>query len=717
MKYDYTKKLYRIFLTGIYDGCDFQQIFSRERSFGVKKHELDIALYQLLRENNVEKRGEKFYVNAVKKREKDEKDRENAVTLVGVIRTNERGFGFLTVSGDKDYYVSPENLGDALNGDKVEAFAVEGRKTNDSARVVKILERGKDSVVGTFFTEGALSYVRPDDKNYLSDIFIPDGFTGGAKKGEKVFVRILKFVKMRCPEGKIEAVIGSPACFETEENAIIFNYGLNEDFSADALSAARAFKQKVDDNALIDRLNLENETIFTIDGDSAKDFDDAVSIEKTDAGYLLGVHIADVSEYVKTGGAIDKCALKRATSVYFPDRVIPMLPFELADGLCSLVEGETRLTLSVFCEIDKGGNVLTTDFKKSFIKSKKRLTYNEVDRLFNGDESLRADLGEIAEKLFLMRDLSKLLKSRRREQGYIDLDVKESDVTVSDGEIKVSLHESTAATELIEQFMITANEAVANLLFYQNIPCIYRVHEKPTNEKLLSLKAFAAALGVKLNLRKDECYPKDIQKFLIAAGDKETQALVNKTVLRCMAKAKYSTQNLGHFGLASKCYCHFTSPIRRYPDLNVHRVLKSVLDGEIMEKIDLYADFFIKAAEISSQKERNAEEAERAMDDLYKAAYLSKRVGEEFVGVISGVTSGGAFVALPNGCEVFCPIDLFPNGQYEFDKDAFSIKSARFDFRVGKSVGVKILGADLSERKAHAAFTDLRSVRRVKAKK
>ncbi|MBO7525238.1 MAG: VacB/RNase II family 3'-5' exoribonuclease, partial [Clostridia bacterium] len=546
----------------------------------------------------------------------------------------------------------------------------------------------------------------------------------GAPYGMKVVCEVLNPSAKRAEyEGRIIEVLGDPGNNDVAMLSILRQFGLSNVFPAAVTDEASRLplsptEEQIEEAILHGRKDLRNLQTITIDGEEAKDLDDAISISKLEKGcYRLWVHIADVSEYVKTGGAIDKCALKRATSVYFPDRVIPMLPFELADGLCSLVEGETRLTLSVFCEIDKGGNVLTTDFKKSFIKSKKRLTYNEVDRLFNVDESLRADLGEIAEKLFLMRDLSKLLKSRRREQGYIDLDVKESDVTVSGGELKVSLHESTAATELIEQFMITANEAVANLLFYQNIPCIYRIHEKPTNEKLLSLKAFAAALGVKLNLRKDECYPKDIQKFLIAAGDKETQALVNKTVLRCMAKAKYSTQNLGHFGLASKCYCHFTSPIRRYPDLNVHRVLKSVLDGEIMEKIDLYADFFIKAAEISSQKERNAEEAERAMDDLYKAAYLSKRVGEEFVGVISGVTSGGAFVALPNGCEVFCPIDLFPNGQYEFDKDAFSIKSARFDFRVGKSVGVKILGADLSERKAHAAFTDLRSVRRVKAKK
>lgn len=711
MKYDYSQKLNKIFLTGVYDGCVFNDIYMRESSFGIKKRELENALSNLLKEGKVKKRGEKYYADKEKRLGKEKKSDENAVFIVGVLRTNERGFGFLSVDGDKDYYVAPQDLGDALSGDRAEAIKVFGRGTNDSARITKVIERGRDSVVGTFFTEGALSYVRPDDKNYLSDIYIPTANVNGARMGEKVFVKIVKYVKMRCPEGKVEAILGSPFLMETEENAIIFSYALNEDFSPQAMEKARLFKQKVDDNALIGRLNLEDALIFTIDGDSAKDFDDAVSLEKTDDGnYLLGVHIADVSEYVIKGDEIDKCAFKRATSVYFPDRVIPMLPFELADGLCSLVEGERRLTVSVFCEIDNGGKVINTDFKKSFIRSRKRLTYAMVDALFSGDGKIKKELSDIADTLFEMKKLSEILKENRRENGYVDLDVKESDILINDGIIDVKLHESTAATELIEQFMITANEAVASFLFYQSAPCIYRIHEKPTREKTTQLKEFAAALGIKFNLRKDECYPKDIQRLLTAAKGRETAALINKTVLRSMAKAKYSTLNAGHFGLASKCYCHFTSPIRRYPDLNVHRSLKYLLDGNIDELTGL-EEYFEAAATVSSQQERNAEEAERAMDDLYKARYLEDRIGEEYVGVISGVTANGAFVGLDNGCEVFCPIEIFPNGKYEFDRAAFSLKSARFDFSIGKKVGVKILGVDLGERKAQAAFTDLSKVR------
>lgn len=712
MKYDYTEKLYKLFIKGVYDGADLSSVFARERSFGVKKSEVEFALLSLLNSGRIEKKGNSYFLNEKAKKPISEKTFA-AEHITGVLRTNERGFGFITVSGDKDYYVASSDLGDALNGDKVEAIAVAGRGTNDSARIIKVLERGKTSLVGVYFTEGALSYVRPDDKNYLCDIFIPDGHKSGAEIGDKVFVTITRFVKMRCPEGKIECVIGKPFLSSTEETAIILEHGLNKDFSESALDEARQIGQKVDDNALIGRLNLEKELIFTIDGDTAKDFDDAVSLEVLPSGnYLLGVHIADVSEYVKQGDAIDIAANERATSVYFPDRVIPMLPFELSDGICSLVEGEIRLTLSVFCEIDASGEVLSSDFKKSFIRSKKRLTYALVDRLFSGDEKVKKELGVIADKLFLMKDLSKLLKIKRRQKGYIDLDIKDSDITIDNGKINVALHTPTAATELIEQFMITANEAVAGHLFYQELPCIYRVHEPPMSEKLQALREFTAALGVKFSPKRDECYPKDIQKLLAGVSGKPCAAVVNKTVLRSLSKAKYSTLNSGHFGLASKCYCHFTSPIRRYPDLNVHRALKDLIDGKIYQKIDLYEDFFASAADISSQKERNAEDAERAVDDLYKAKYLEDRIGEDFKGIISGVTASSVFVCLENGCEVFCPMELLPAGKYEFDRTAISLTSGRFAFTIGKTVGVKIVGVDLGERKVHAAFTDLDNVRR-----
>ncbi|MBO7369370.1 MAG: ribonuclease R [Clostridia bacterium] len=697
-------KIYENFISGLYEGKGFGSILRRERAFGVSAAQLKAALILL------EDKGKIYYANGkyYQKRPNKPVIEENPIKLIGKIRTNERGFGFLCVEGDKDYFVAPENLGDCLNGDTVEGVTVRGRGTNDSARVVKVIKRGFTSLVGTYFTEGAFSYVRPDDKGYLCDIFIIYDQTGGAEVGDKVYIEIERFPKNRCPEGKVISIIGKSFLLETEEEALVYKFNLHKDFSPESKAAAASIKKEIADNEVIDRLNLENEIIFTIDGDTAKDFDDAVSLKTNESGnYILGVHIADVSAYVTERSALDNDAFERGTSTYFPDRVIPMLPFELSNGICSLVEGERRLTVSVFCEIDGSGNVLDAQFFKSYIKSKKRLTYREVDRLFEGDKEVEERLSTVKDTLFKMKDLAKILENRRAVEGYINLDVKEADLNITNGSVQIGIHEATAATKLIEQFMITANEAVASFLFYQELPCVYRIHETPSAEKLKILQDFVDALGIKFFFRRDGVRPKDFQKLLSAVEGKPYSSVVNKVVLRSMQKAKYSPQNEGHFGLASKCYCHFTSPIRRYPDLLVHRALKAALDGEIMQKIDLYEDFFVSAAERSSERERNSEEAERAVDDLFKAKYLEDRIGEEAEGVISGVKESGVFVELDNTCEGFVPIELFPRGSYSFEKDKFSLKSSKFDFSIGKKVSVFIDGVDLGERKAQFSFADL----------
>ena len=703
------EKIFQNFINGLYDGKGFGSILRRERTFGVSPAELKHALLSLEDKNRVYFANGKYYTKSANK----PVIADNPIKLTGKMRVNERGFGFLCVEGDKDYFVAPENMKDALNGDEVEGVTVHGRGTNDSARVIKVVKRGYTSIVGTFFTEGAFFYVRPDDKGYLCDIFIKDGAESKATVGDKVFVEITRFPKNRCPEGRIVSVIGRGFMIDTEEQALIYKHDLNKDFSENAKAEAASFSQKVADNQVIGRLNLENETIFTIDGDTAKDFDDAVSLcRKENGNYYLGVHIADVSEYVRSGSALDNDAFERGTSVYFPDRVIPMLPFELSNGICSLSEGVRRLTLSVFLEIDENGNVFDTRFEKSYIKSKKRLTYREVDKLFEGDKEIAEKLSDLKETLFEMKKLSEVLAKRRELEGYIDLKVKESDVTVEGSEIKVGIHASTAATRLIEHFMIAANEAVAGFLFYQELPCVYRVHERPITDKVKILRDFVDALGVKFLSRQGGVHAKDLQKLLRSVEDKPYSSVVNKIVLRCMQKAKYSPQNEGHFGLASKCYCHFTSPIRRYPDLLVHRALKDALDGVILSKIDLYEDCFEKAADRSSQRERNAEDAERAVDDLYKAKYLENMIGEEADGVISGVKESGVFVELENTCEGFVPIEFFPRGAYNFEKDKFSLSSGKFDFSIGKRVRIIVEGVDLSERKAQFSFSDVKDCKK-----
>lgn len=631
---------------------------------------------------------------------KNPSERQKAQTVIGVIRANEHGFGFL-ITDNGDYYISRENMGYALHGDKCECAVIDGNGgKRDAAIVLKVLEHTITRLAGIYFTEGAFSYLRPDEQRYLSDILLTDlgGYTLAV--GDKIFVEITSFPKKSCPQGKIVALLGRQFELSAEENAILYNCGFYEDFSEKVKSAANSIEQEVADNRLIDRLNLTDKLIFTIDGDDAKDFDDAVSLEFDDAGnYVLGVHIADVSEYVTYDSEIDKEAYKRGTSAYFPDKVVPMLPFELSNGICSLSEGNIRLTVSVFAVIDKEGNIIDRSFHESYVKSAYRLTYDKVQCIFDGDTDLLESYKNIVETLKNMFELKNLLEKRRFKDGYIDLSVKEGDVFFDGKEITVGLHKATDATRIIEQFMITANELVAEYLYYASLPCVYRIHEKPDKEKTLAFKNFLKALGINVLWRRDELFPSDYQRILEDLKDTSKFAVVNRAMLRSMKKAVYSSENVGHFGLASKCYCHFTSPIRRYPDLVVHRILKAVLRGEVGSIIDLYGDFLYELAQKCTQNERRADEAERAVDDLYKVKYLENYIDCEFAGIISGVTSHGLYVELENTCEGFIPIELLL-GNFDYDETTFSLTSKKKSYKLGDAIDIVVVGVDIAERKA-----------------
>ncbi len=704
MSSQFREKLYHNFKIGLYDGKPFGLILKREAGFGVSPRDLEKGLSILIDSKKIYFKEGKYYLSHKDYKVEQEKPLDEKF-VQGVLRCNEKGFAFITTEDGEDYFVSPQNLGQALHGDTVQAVLVWGRGTNDSVRVVKVLKRGITTLVGTLFHDNGSSYVRPDEKAYLCDIFIPDRFLFNADSGDKVFIEITEYPINRCPIGKIISIIGKQYELATEENSIIISLKLNREFDEKLMQKVRSISQEVGDNEVIGRLNLENEQIFTIDGDTAKDFDDAVSIKKDEKGhYHLGVHIADVSNYVSFKGEIDKEAFERGTSVYFPDRVIPMLPFELSNGICSLNEGVRRLTLSVFMEIDTTGEVVDTSFAESYIKSVRRMTYKNVDKILEGDKELCEKYSDILDSLLLMDELREVLENARNDRGYINLSIKEAEISFEGEKFEIELKKPTRSTKLIEQFMVLANEAVANYLFYQSLPCIYRVHEKITPEKLDTLKKFLNALGIKFITKRDECYPKDIQKLLSNAINSPFFAVVNRTVLRSMQKAKYSTENLGHFGLASKCYCHFTSPIRRYPDLCVHRVLKASLNGRIWELIDLYEDFCQVAADNSSKREKIAEEAERAVDDLYKAKYLQDKIGETHFGVISGVVSTGFFVELDNTCEGFVPLELLPKGKYSYDRDNFSLSSKSRTFKLGQKVKIVIVGVDLTSRRVDFAL-------------
>ena len=483
---------------------------------------------------------------------------------------------------------------------------------------------------------------------------------------------------------------------KSEELSIIKSYGYDENFNKNVLGEVSSIEQKVSDNELIGRLNFSDRLIVTIDGEDSRDFDDAVEVWKNEAGnYMLGVHIADVSEYVKRGSALDKEALRRSTSVYFPDRVIPMLPKELSNGICSLNEGVLRLTLSCIMEINQSGDVVDKQIVKSVIKSHKRMTYTEVQGIIDGDEKYLGKYPEITPMILLMRELQLILTKRRDKRGSVDLDVGESHIYLDEkGEIVVEPRKSAEAYKIIEEFMVAANECIAEYAFYLDVPFVYRVHGKPLPEKARAFASFVSNLGFIVKWKPEEVRPGDFAALLDKIEGDPVYPVVNKIMLRCMQKAKYSPENEGHFGLSSKCYCHFTSPIRRYPDLVVHRVVKLIIDGRIGEIIDLYGDFVGEASQKSSENERKADEAERAVDDLYKAYYMRGHIGEEYDAVISGVTQYGIYSELDNTVEGFTGVGDLPRGNYVYDEKTYSLISGKRRFSLGDRVRVGVVGVD-----------------------
>ncbi len=628
---------------------------------------------------------------------------EQADLIKGVLRGNEKGFAFLVPEkGGSDYFIPNRNLNGAMHQDLVLAKKVENsiKGSNDEAEVIRILKRGVTVLSGTFFVDRGRCVVRPDDKNFFEDVYIVRGKEKNAKTGDKVLVRIVGYFKGYSPDGEILEVLGKRYELFAEENSIIKGSGFEENFNKKVLAEVAKIPQEVGDNELIGRLNLTDRLIITIDGDDSRDFDDAVEVEILDNGnYRLGVHIADVSEYVKPGSALDEEAFKRSTSVYFPDRVLPMLPRELSNGICSLNEGVVRLTLSCIMEIDSSGEVVDRQIVKSAIKSKRRMTYNQVEAIVDGDEKLSKEFADVKPMLMLMADLQTILTNKRDERGSVDLDVKEAHITYNDGKICVGQRQSKRAYKIIEEFMVLANECIAEFAYYQELPILYRTHEKPSVEKATAFIEFLKVLGVNVKWRADNVHPSDFSSVLERIKDKPFFSIVNRVMLRSMQKAKYYPENLGHFGLSSNCYCHFTSPIRRYPDLIVHRVIKYALDGEISAINDLYGDFIYDSASQTSEKEKKADEVERAVDDLYKVKYMEQFIGQEFDAVISGVTSFGVFCELENTVEGFTPIECLPRANYTFDKNTFTLYSPKHTFKLGEKVRIGVMGVDMSSRR------------------
>lgn len=621
--------------------------------------------------------------------------------ITGKIQGNERGYAFLIPEDEKlnDYFIPHSDLRGAMHGDTVLCEETSGTGLRTTARVLKVLERGIDRLVGTYFSTRNGGFVVPDERKYYNDIFIPQNQNGKAKSGDKVCCRILCYPKNKNPEGLIFKILGRQFTFQAELKSIEYTYKCPEKFPKLVLEEATNLVEEID---LKGRKDFRNLTTFTIDGEDARDFDDAVSIEKLNDGkYLLGVHIADVSHYVKFFGEIDKEAFNRATSIYFPEKVIPMLPERLCNDLCSLVEGKDRLTLSCMMKIDGKGNVIDSEITPSVINSKARLTYTKVQKILDGDKKLKREYSKLVNDILLMNELCDILIKKREKNGSIDLDVKESSITVDENNniiVSASLGRDKSH-RIIEEFMILANVTVAEFMFFLDKPFIYRVHEKPTEERLEKFYAFITQLGIKFKRAKDNVYPKDFQLILNNCNNSPVFPIVNRVMLRSMQKAKYSPDNLGHFGLSEKNYCHFTSPIRRYPDLTIHRIIKDFILGK-QDLEEKYSNFVEEASKQSSLKERNAQEAERAVDDYYKIMYISNYVGEEFSAVVSGVTNFGVFCELENGIEGLCKLETLKGKRYTFDEKTFSLSNGKETYKLGQSVKIKVAGVDFAQKKA-----------------
>lgn len=602
----------------------------------------------------------------------------------GTVQSSERGFAFILPDDrekyKKDFFVPRSLMNGALDGDKV--LAVQVRGTKDEAEIIAVAERGRRRVVGVY--ERGKLY--PDDPK-LPEIIVPLSLSLSAENGDKALCEITCYPKNGSPKGKVLEILGKSGDFEAEELSIIRAHGLYEEFPAEAEEEAE--RRAAERVSPVNRKDLRNKLIFTVDGEDTRDIDDGVSLETVDGNFVLGVHIADVSNYVKYRSPLDEEAYARGTSVYFPDRVLPMLPKALSNGACSLNEGEDRYALSCIMTFGKDGARLNTEICESIIRSSHKLTYPEVTEICKGGGC--GKYSDIAETVKDMERLCLILEERRKAAGEVDLDLREAKIFIDGGgNIVIPEYERGISERIIEQFMIAANEAVAEFLQAKGAPCLYRIHEPPSPEKLETLSAFLRELGMNVALG-DDVKPKNFQNVLNRAKDEPYAAVVKKAVLRSMQKARYCGRNAGHFGLASACYCHFTSPIRRYPDLFVHRVIKDILHAKSVRKYSLIAE---SAGKDCSERERIADEAERDVDDLYKAVYMSDREGEIYEATVSGVSNAGVFCELDNTVEGLIPMEILPDDRYELIPERFILKGARRSFKLGQKLKVRVESPD-----------------------
>lgn len=656
------------------------------------KQELKEALDRLLTEGRVMKNKKNRYAVSA-----------HYGCVTGTFLATERAFAFVAPDTDEDgakpddLFIPPGANGGAWHGDRVLVKMSErksGRGRREGA-VIRILQRADRELTGALVQRGNAYFVQPTSKKY-PEIAIDRHHLGDAQPGDRVAVSISHYGDEKfLPQGVVEADLGEDGTMEAAIAGILHENGVYDVFPDDVLQAADAMPQEVEPSALDGRLDLRDKLIFTIDGDDAKDFDDAVSLEVLDNGHLLlGVHIADVSHYVTPGAPLDLEAFRRGTSVYYPGHVVPMLPFALSHGICSLNPHVDRLTFSALMEVDKDGRRYKARFAKSVIRSGARMTYNKVNKILVGDKALREEYGFLVETAERMNDLAHAMYKRRIERGALELDIPEAEIIVdADGRpTDIGWRARGESEHLIEEFMLAANEAVAEYMCKRELPTVYRVHENPDPDKLRVFAAFARPFGYRI----DPSKPEDTFQFqtvLRGAKNDPKQRILPTLLLRSLARARYADECIGHYGLKAKFYLHFTSPIRRYPDLVAHRMLQKALTGEEFAAGD--ENTCEEAASQSTTREQAADECERGIDKLYIAAYMKRFVGEEFDAEVSGVQSFGVFVALENGCEGLIRVELLAGDRYEYDEQRMTMVGRRTGkrFTIGTPIRVKLLAA------------------------
>ena len=691
-KYEQRKKMIYDFM------CDDMYVPMKIKELaivlGVKKDQrpqLEQILNELMTEGRI----------VCSKRGKFSKSEEKKIT--GTFQAHPKGFGFVSVEGEKeDIFIPESETNGAMHMDTVEISvspAVTGRRRE--GKVLHVLERGMKQVVCTYQLNKNFGFAVPDNPKFGSDIFIPLERSKGAVNGHKVVVEITQYGKKgKNPEGKVVEILGHINDPGVDILSIVRAYGLPVEFDPKVMTQVEHVAKPVSEADMAGRMDLRDWQMVTIDGEDAKDLDDAVSLTMDHENYILGVHIADVSNYVQEHSALDTEALKRGTSVYLVDRVIPMLPHALSNGICSLNQGEERLALSCIMTVNPKGEIIDHTITESVICVDRRMTYTNVKKILaDHDPEVMAEYEPLVPMFEKMAELAAILRKKRMKRGSIDFDFPETKVILdkNGNPVDIRPYDRNVATKLIEDFMLAANETVAAEYYWRELPFVYRTHEQPDSEKIQKLSTFINNFGYSLHIGSDEVHPKELQKLLEKIDGTSEEPLISRLTLRSMKQARYTVENTRHFGLAADCYCHFTSPIRRYPDLQIHRIIKDSLRGRLGEKrIGHYTQILPEVAKHASEMERRADEAERETIKLKKVQYMENHIGETFAGVISGVAEYGFFVELENTVEGLVRVTSLTDDFYQYYEETYELvgEATNRRFKLGQQVRVTVDNCD-----------------------